>query len=716
MPDEPDNSLLDTRLLIDALVQLNISRRNVAIYPRGHPAVERSLDRAFDALRKLITVKPEIVLAIAKDALIFDGYTMERKNPAYREFALTLSRMNIASVTFHPGITKDELYEFHILLSGNVKDQAAYASLQQALQKLGHIHIELIDYRAFSFSEGRDDESPREGSLWERYVYGLLDGTLQTDEISVEEASEAVGEIPLESLVAFLNNLMVGSLAEGASDRLVNALMKRTPKRPFSLKGIRKLIELINGLKPELKREFLSRMLQAFAGDISAAEKTLEELPAEKMLDLFKVISEHDIAVPDQLSKLFDKFARLHATGIDDRFFNGRLIIDDIIVSPEFLGRTEGGKPRAGAEDEVYQREVRELLLRDVSVAATEELKELKRECSEEHIEKDFNETVLEFLLPESSEDDYGYFVALLREQADQFLWTGQYGEVMKIVKVLQSNISRNRFVEKTEESLAYYHSPEFISKLTDSLRIMGRQKREEAVLLCEYYGEAVLPDFFKALIEEESPAVRRFFLGLITHFGDRAVTEALKHLDDNRWFVTRNMLFIVGECGGKGAADRVRPYCYHENPKVSFEAVKCLLRIGDSRSITVIRDHLKSENREKREQAIALSGSFRIREVIPDLVLLLKRRELSSADFPAKIPVVRALGQIGDPSALEALREILSTRSFLFKGAVEKLKEEIYATLGNYPREALSDLVESGLRSKNPQIRRAALQLKSGR
>jgi hypothetical protein len=716
MSDERDTPPLDARLLGETLIQLNISRRNVSIYPRGHPAVERSLNRAFDSLRKLLSMKPEIVLAVARDTLIFDDFAMESRNSAYREFALTLSRMNIVSVAFLQGITKDELYEFHLLLCGNVKDTSGYASLQEALPKFSNIQIVLVDYGAFSFSEGKEEGPVQEEHLWERYVYGLLDGTLQTEEASGEEVSGVVEEVPSENLSAFLNNAITDSIAEGACDRLVNTFMMKTTKRTFSFKGIKKLIELINGLKPELKKEFLSRAVNTLAGDIAATEKTLNELSGDKAKELFKVINEYDIAIPEQLEKLFDKFTKLHQEGIEDRFFNGSLIMDDIVLSHEISDPLKAEKPGVAAGDEVYHEQMRQLLLGEAPAVATEGLRELKRECSEEHIGKDFNETVLEFLLPESSEDDYGYFVALLKEQVDQFLWTGQYGEVLRIVKVLEANILENRFVEKTAESLRYYRSGEFISKVVDSLRVVGRQMRQEALLLCEYYGEGILPDLFKTLIEEESPTVRRFFLGLIAYFGERAIPEALKRLDDSRWFVTRNMLFIISECGGRGAGERIRPYCNHENPKVGFEAIKCLLKAGDSYGITAIREHLKSEDRERREQAITLSGSFRIHEVVPDLVSLLKKREVSSADFHAKIPVVRALGQMGDPGALETLGEILLAKSFLFKGAVEKLREEIYATLKNYPIEKLTGIIESGLKSKNEQIRKAALQLRSRR
>ncbi len=713
MSEEREKLPPDAGLLSETITNLNLSRRNVSIYPRGHPAVEQSLKRACDSFRKLLGLKPEVVLAVAKDSLIFDDFTLDKKNSVYREFALTLSRMNIVTVTFQSGVTVDELYEFHMLLSMSSKDLSSYALLQETVQgaQFTHIKIGLIDYGAFSFSEGSMDEEPSEGHLWERYVFGLLEGTLQT-----EDVPEVVQDVPSEKLARFLNNALAERLMEGAYERVVNAFMGKMRGKGFSLKGIRKLTELINGLRPELKREFLASAVKTLSGDIPATEKALEDLPLDNALELLKMINEQKLDLPEQLANLFDKLARFHREGIEDRFFGGNVVMDDIVLSPDAEGSPWTDMSGPGRNEE-YESEIRNLLQTDVPEALSGELKELKEECSDERIEKDFNEAILTFLLPGStSEEDCEYFLSILREQADHFLWTGQYGEVLRIMKVLDGTIAKSGFADKTSGTLQYYRSPEFVSRLVDSLRIMGRQAREEAVLLCEYYGEEVIPPLVNALIDEESQAVRRFLLSLIGHFGENAVAEAVKRLGDNRWFVKRNMIFIIGECAGREALGHVRPYCSHDNPKVSFEAMKCLLKAGDSYGIDALKEHLKSESKERLEQAIILSGSFRVRDAVPDLIRLLKKREVSSLDFHEKIPVVRALGQIGDPAALDALRDILSTKSLLFKGAVEKLREEVYAMLKNFPAEDVRDLVEEGLKSRNEQIRRAALRMKSRR
>jgi hypothetical protein len=137
------------------------------------------------------------------------------------------------------------------------------------------------------------------------------------------------------------------------------------------------------------------------------------------------------------------------------------------------------------------------------------------------------------------------------------------------------------------------------------------------------------------------------------------------------------------------------------------------LLYSDDSYAIDTLKEYLYSDMRDRVEQAIALSGSFRIKEVVGDLIHLLKKTEMTGADFYDKIPIVKALGDIGDPKAVDSLRRVLAKRSILFKGVSDRLKEETYKTLNSYPYESVKDMVEAGLKSKNERIRAESLRLK---
>ncbi|MEW6584984.1 MAG: HEAT repeat domain-containing protein [Nitrospirota bacterium] len=708
MADEIERIPIDARLLSDAIIELNISRRNVAIYPKDHPSVEKSLNRAFEFLQRLFELRPEITLAVAKDTLIIDEFYLDKKNAVFREFALHLSRLNIAALTFVTGLTKDELYDFHRFISEKASDQPVDA-IQEAFKGLNLIHLKVafIDYRAFTFEEGKTKTEAPGMQLWERYVYGLLEGSLQTADIPDE-----FKEIPPDVLARFLNRTQERGLKEETYDKVITTYMRRSSESAFSSQDLRRLLDFINGLRPELKKQFLSSTARTFSADAESTYRALRDVSVDEIIELLGAMNEQKMAIPEALKNLLDKLSEVHQDGLSPFTLGGGLLVDDIFLSPDIVGLFERGGFDAHVSD-TYQKEIQKLLDFQTTSTVTMLPKEAAKDFEDDVIERDFNGVILELLVSDLiSEEEYGSFVSIVREQTDQFLWTGQYGQILRALEVFEKNSSGNRFPDISSGMTDYYRSAEFILKFIDSLRILGRQMREEAWSLCSYYGDAIIPHLLDALAREESQTVRKFFMGLLKNYGDSVIPEAVKRLGDSRWFVKRNILYILGECGHADILPHVRPYCRHENRKVSFEAVKCLLGAGDPYGITVVKEFLSSDSRDLVEQAIILSGAFRVVEVVPDLLRMLRKRGIGGADLYDKIPLVRTLGEIGDPRALDVMRDLLSSKSILFKGVAEKLKEEIFRTLKHYPHESVRDIVETGLKSKNDFIREESVRL----
>jgi HEAT repeat protein len=307
--------------------------------------------------------------------------------------------------------------------------------------------------------------------------------------------------------------------------------------------------------------------------------------------------------------------------------------------------------------------------------------------------------------------------IAILLEQCQYYVETGQYSETYNVIKGIEKSKANGILPGLLDTFIEHLHTEEFIASLVNSFRLMGRLMREEAAALCNYYGEKIIPELFDALVEEESKATRKFIITLIAGSGNGSVTEAIQRLDDDRWFVKRNMIFILKECGGREVIPHVKPYCQHENLQVRSEAIACLLQKGDRDGAETVMKNLRSNSKEIVNQAITLSGSFRVNEAVPELLELLDKKGVTGVDFLDKIPIVVALGKIGDPSAMKGLRNIIFSTSILFKSAIDRLKEEAFKTLKNYPLNDVRELAEAGSKSKNEVIRSESLKLlKRGR
>jgi len=710
-----DKIPLDAKLLSYAIIELNISRRNVAIYPREHPSVENTLTNAFKYLKQLFGMRSEITLAIAKDIIIIDTYHLDKNNPVYRDFAINLSKMNIAYITFKTGITKEELYRFHSFISEKI-DDLTIDKLKEALKrhKLTHIDVGFVDYRKFTTVDPKSVQQGNKVPLWERYVYGMIEGTLQTEAVSDE-----VRDIPPEILAKLLNKASDRDLKEESYDKVITAYMRSSAGSIFSGQDLKRLLEFIDRLNPDLKKKFLSSAARTFSEDIDSAYQSFRKMSVEEIEKFLDTMNKQTIAMPQPLMNLIDKLSFNIPDSSDAIYLDEEQMEDEEFLPSNLAGLFNGDNSSKDTEISVTGKdleEIQNLLNFDAAQLRTSHLMEFETEFYDDLIEKRFNQIILELMSSETvSKEEYQSFVNIIKGQTEQLLWIGQYGQILDMLKVMELNKALHKFTDINSMALQYYHSSEFISPLIDSFRILGRNKRKVVSMICEYYDKKIIPYLIDALTEETSQIIRRFLMELIKQFGSKVIPEVTKRLNDERWFVQRNMLYILSETDSKEVAAYIKPFCKNENSKVRVAAIKCLLNAGDNYAVEIIREYLNSDQ-ENFEQAIALSGSFRIKEVVGDLIMLLNRKERTGADLLNKIPVVRALGDIGDPRALDAFRLVISSNSLLFRKIMEQLKEEIYKTLNKFSYESVKDMVEAGLKSRNAFIREESLRLHKGK
>ena len=714
MPDDIERIPPDIKLLGEIVVALNISCRNAGIYPKNHSAVGTSLGRAFGLFQKMFEQRQGLTIAVGKDTLIIDNYPLERKNSSYSQFAGLLNKLNIAYVTFLSGFTKDELYIFQQFVSRQLGDESA-ADLQEVLdsQALTHIQIGFADYSSFSAKEGKTSEEIGQEDIWKTYITGLISGTLKMEEL------EALDEISSDVLSGIINKMHNDGLDKASSDKFFAVYIQKFFQRPLSNNDIKKLLDFLNGLQPDLREQFMGLMVDMLSNNITLAARSLNTVSPDMVLTLVEAIKSQK-TVPDNLRSLFDKLLDLAQEDDDPLHLKGSSFVDDVFLPSDMLdilSKSELEKtafdPFETSVSEEYQREIRKLLELTGAERISISLPALKRDCDDDYVDKMYYLIVFELMTSNIiSEQEYRQFSTTLQEQTLQYLSTGQYGQILQIIKSLRMNLENNRFTEITSEALKTYFTEDFCLGFIDSLKVMGRQVREEAWKLCEFYGGVIIPYLLSALIVEESKAFRSLLMGFLKQFGETVVPYALKELADPRWFVKRNMLALLLGCKSKEIIPYVRPYCTDENEKVRWDAIKCLLSLQDADVIELLMQYMQSASREEREQAITLTGIFRVKEAMPDLIRLYRGEGAIKTDLAQKLLIIQSLGHIGDPRCLDMFRQILSAKSLFFRKDVEVLKEEVYKTLKNFPYKEIEGIVSEGVHSRNKLISDESLRL----
>lgn len=700
--EKSKKSPVDAKLLSDAIMELNISRRSVGLYPSDHPIVKESLRRAFEYFGNLFELSHDITLGIAKNVLMVGNFVLDERNPVLREFAASLHLKGIAAVTFYSGLTMEELEGFHELLVE--KDSISGRAIIERAESKGIRYIKFlpIDISKFSFAEDRMREEGSDRALWESYVSGLIDGNLADSDAEV-----VVLSVRPEDIASFLNDRMSGDVHETTYDRVITSYLKKRERNGIRTESFSKFLSLIDNLSPELKQQFIKRAFSQPVMEAGEVESLLREITSYDMERLETILQENSSLIPESLSNLLDKLR--HAKG--DQSFLDMLsanhgAIDDIEIDGNIIRLFQDDQFHNYVSKD-YQEELRKIM-QNSEINTAELAEEMEKHYREEQINKTFSGIVLELLQTDFiGREDYQCLLTTISTMTDQFLEFGRFYEISEICDTIHSHARTGKFKGDASGMLAdFFHSGEFLSKLIEALKRWGRAEREGGLNLAKMNKRRLMNPLLDALSDEMDASVRKFLLDVLSSFGDEVLPEVARRLNDRRWYVVRNMIYLIREAGGIKYVSNVRRFARDKNEKICREAVKTLIHFKTSDSLSYIKFYLNGDDPEFRSWVIRLTGTYRCKDAVPYLLQLLEEKDILGSKFDDKLLLIRALGKIRDPRAVNVFTRIYHSKAIFFKDGLDQIRVEIFRSLENYPRDSVTHLLEIGLHSRNHEIR----------
>lgn len=710
MKEKQEKLPLDAKLLSDAVIELNISRRSVGLYPPEHPITRQSIKSAFALLNKLFELRSNITLGVAKDVLVVDEYALDRKNPVFIEFAAALHAKGISAIAFYAGLEEEELLLLHKLISD--KDLPSGQSLIELKEctDLKHLRLVPLDVSKLRFvKDVRKDEKLSKHTILEDYVYGIMEGKLADT-----DAEDALFSIPPEDVASIMSRRPSDTM-EGY-DRVITTYLSKKDRQGLKRESLSRFMTLVENLSPGIKEQFLSRTVRHKAFNEKEAEELLCELTPEDMERMIKIFQKQS-SLPESLRNFIDRFSGIkQPEGLKEILRSGGSHVDDIEMNEEMMKFFE--EDRFGEfVDKQYQKDLEEMLRSKKADYSPLKL-EAQKAMEQEVLDSAFSDVILELADCEHiKRADHIKLLTMISGLTDMFLETGRLEQVLHIYNTIYSQMLTGNFRHEISSMIEYYfRSERFTSKLLEAFNIWGREKREAAVNLAKAFKLNLITPLFKALDEEERASQRKFYLSILSQLGKDVLQEAVKRLDNENWYVVRNMIYLIRECGGKEQVKQIRSFTKHKNKKVCAEALKTLVHFNTPDALSHLMSFLKGKNPELKEYAIQLCGFYGIKKAVPDLIELLKHKDILGSRLYYKPLAVQALGRIGDSGAIDTLKKLFSSKTMLHKGAFQQLKLEIIRSLEHYPFEQAGPILELALVSGDNEIKALAEKLLSRR
>lgn len=333
----------------------------------------------------------------------------------------------------------------------------------------------------------------------------------------------------------------------------------------------------------------------------------------------------------------------------------------------------------------------------------------------------------------------------LLRlEQAKEL--TVFQGLLREVGRVIEGYVGEERFREAYEVVVFLYRLAQAVEgegkaasrgHLLDAIRVavqgrfLGwliervaarRGEGEEAELgdrvLRVLAGAAVVP-VINALVAEGSRLGRRRLVDVLVSLGDAAVPWASKMLEDQRWFVVRNMVTVLGGIASPEAHRALTRPAASPDARIRREVARALARgkgpTAEEHLILLLGDREPGV----RLLAISAAANHPSGEILEALEETFRRTRISSAAWSGKAAALGSIGRLGLPGGVRILAEVLHARPLLWPKRWRVLQRAAVQALGDLGGAAAVELLSSLREHRDPalcaEVRKALVAAEKG-
>ncbi len=355
---------------------------------------------------------------------------------------------------------------------------------------------------------------------------------------------------------------------------------------------------------------------------------------------------------------------------------------------------------------------------RNVYFLTPEELEGLRKEVETETSPTFlFNviDILFEIIALEKKPEPYQDSVTVLNKLLDALLTLGEFKKATEllsrlfiILKTYSLQEWQLKAIQELAESAGDSQRIERIGKVLD---------RREGVRLDEVSGYLKLlkPNSLQPLMrvlgELGNPKARRTVCDAVCEIGKNQIDQILPFLEDRRWYLVRNVVYILGRIGKESAIPSVQKALGHREMRVRREAVQALGFIGGSKAFQLLIKSLQDPDVRIRCTAALNLGKVGRKDSLPHLLEVIQAKDFTGREAAEKKAFFDAVGLAGSNEPIPLLRKLLMKNAWFRRKKVDELRQGAASALALIATREAKAVLELGQESRNARIRKACQQ-----
>jgi HEAT repeat protein len=210
---------------------------------------------------------------------------------------------------------------------------------------------------------------------------------------------------------------------------------------------------------------------------------------------------------------------------------------------------------------------------------------------------------------------------------------------------------------------------------------------------------------------ELKNSKARRVFCDALAEIGKNANELFTPFMDDRRWYLVRNVVYILGRIGKEQSIPYIQRAMIHEEIRVRREAIQALGLIGGQKAIGLLVKSLTDNDVRIRCMAAINLGKVGKKAGLVPLLEVVQTKDFYKRE-PAEIKAFfNAIGMVGSNEAVPALQQLLERKSWFGRGKTDEIRlgaANAMAMIGSPEAKAI---LEEGKNSKDESVRDACTQ-----
>ena len=296
-----------------------------------------------------------------------------------------------------------------------------------------------------------------------------------------------------------------------------------------------------------------------------------------------------------------------------------------------------------------------------------------------------------------------GFAPRLLRES----LGLGQWGNATQALRLLRGYDAE----WSVDEFCANLCGPFALTtrKLVATVDRQDQKSVDAFLSLAREFGTPLAPWLMQVLADSQQMRVRRPLARTIAELLPGQPERIIPWLSDERWYVVRNAVHILGWIGGDDIASYLQAVADHPEPRVRREIVAALSQANHDASRPILMNMLKTAD-SQLFTTILHQLAMDDDEAIAFMFLeLLSAESFSSRSSAEQRALYMALATRGD-TVLPALEAELFESGGLFSRRPDSNRQAIALCIARIGTPQARAILERGVRSNRAPIRKACL------